>query len=87
MALRIGLVAGTGQVTLQRGTGAISNYSSGNLKYDIKGLVVNFFQVQPYVWLGVETVTLLETAAGAAIGNEAAVRTYLDAFVGAVKAI
>ena len=87
MALRIGLVATTGSVTLQRGTGKIANYASDNLKYDINGLVVNFYQLQPYVWLGVETVTLLENAAGAAIGIESVVRTYLDTFVGASKAL
>ena len=87
MALRIGLVVGIGSATLQHGTGDIANYASHNLKYDIKGAVVNFYQIQPFQWLGSEGVTTLETAAGTAIGVEAAVRTYLDAFIGATKAL
>jgi hypothetical protein len=87
MALRIGLVAATGSVTLQRATGKIANYASDNLKYDINGTTINFYQLAPYVWLGSEVVTSLENAAGAAIGIESVVRTYLDAFVGASKAL
>jgi hypothetical protein len=87
MAIKIGLVVGTGSVTVQRATGKIANYASDNLKYDINGLVINFYQLEPYVWIGVETVTLLENAAGTAIGIESVVRTYLDAFVGASKAL
>lgn len=85
MALRIGLVVGTGSATLQRGTGKIANYASYNLKYDINGATVNFYQLQPYVHLGSEVVTALENAAGAVIGIESVVRAYLDAFVGASK--
>jgi len=87
MALRIGLVVGTGSATLQHGTGSVKNYASNNLRYDINGLTINFYQLQPYVWLGSETVTLLENAAGTAIGIESVVRTYLDAFVGASKSL
>lgn len=87
MAIKIGLVTGTGSVTVQRATGKIANYASHNIKYDINGLVVNFYQLEPPLWIGVETVTLLENAAGTAIGIESVVRTYLDAFVGASKAL
>lgn len=87
MALRIGLIASTGQANLQRDTGAISNYATDNLKYDIKGTTINFYQIQPYVWLGSEVVTDLEDLAGSTIGTESAVRTHLDAFVGAVKTL
>lgn len=90
MALKIGLVVGTGSVTLQHGTGAIVNYASSNLKYDIQGTTINFYQLQPYVWLGSETVTALEkdtAGGGGVIGAEVAVRTYLDAFVGASKSL
>ena len=87
MALRIGLVVGTGSVTIQHGTGAVKNYASDNLKYDISDTTINFYQLQPYVWLGSEVVTALENAAGAAIGIESVVRTALDAFIGASKAL
>lgn len=87
MAISIGLVAGTGSVTLQHGTGEIKNYASDNLKYDINGKTINFYQLQPYVWLGSETIILLENLVPAAIGNEAAVRAYLDVFIGASKAL
>jgi len=90
MALKIGLVATTGSATLQHGTGAIVNYASYNLKYDIQGTTINFYQLQPYVWLGSELVTALEkdtAGGGGVIGTEAQVRVYLDAFVGATKAL
>ena len=87
MAIKIGLVAGTGSVSLQHGTGDIKNYASDNLKYDISGATINFYQLQPYVWLGSEVVASLENLVPAVIGAEAAVRTYLDAFVGASKAL
>ena len=88
MAIKIGLVTGTGSVSLQHGAGAIKNYASDNLKYDISDTTINFYQLQPYTWLGAETVTLLEdNAGGGAIGTDAQVRTYLDAFVGASKAL
>jgi len=87
MALRIGLVAGTGSVTIQHGTGDVLNYASYNLKYSITGGTINFHQLQPYQHLGSEQVTLLENAAGTAIGIESVVRTYLDAFVGAIKTL
>ena len=87
MAIKIGLVAGTGSVTIQRASGKIANYSSANITYDISGSTINFYQLQPYVWLGSETVTLLENAAGTAIGVDSVVRTYLDAFIGASKSL
>ena len=87
MAIKIGLVVGTGSVTIQHGTGAIKNYASDNLKYDISGSTINFYQLQPYVWLGAEGVTTLLDAAGLVIGADAAVRTALDAFIGASKAL
>ena len=87
MAIKIGLVVGTGSVTIQHGTGNIANHSSSNLKYDINGASINFYKLQPYQWLGAEQVALLEDAAGVLIGNELAVRAYLDAFIGAEKAL
>lgn len=87
MALKIGLVVGTGQVTLQRATGITSNYSSQNLKYGINGATINFYQLQPNQWLGSEVVTDLQNAAGGTIGIESAVRAYLDAFIGVQKTV
>jgi hypothetical protein len=87
MAIKIGLVVGTGSVSLQHGTGDVKNYASDNLKYDISGATINFYQLQPYVWLGSEIVASLQNAAGGVIGIESVVRTYLDAFVGASKAL
>jgi hypothetical protein len=88
MAIKIGLVAGTGQVTIQHGTGNVANHKTSNLKYDINGATINFFQLTPkQTWLGAEQVVLLQDAAGLVIGNEVAVRAYLDAFIGAEKAL
>lgn len=87
MAIAIGLVATTGSVSFQHGAGDIKNYASDNLKYDISGATINFYQLQPYVWLGSETVTALVNLVPAVIGTEAQVRTYLDAFIGASKSL
>jgi hypothetical protein len=87
MAIKIGLVVGTGSVTIQHGTGDVKNYASYNLKYEVSGTDVAFFQLQPNLYLGTEPIATLEDAAGVLIGNEAAVRAYLDAFVGAMKAL
>ncbi len=87
MAIKIGLVVGTGSVTIQHGTGDVKNYASYNLKYEISGTDVSFYQLAPSLYLGTEGVATLEDAAGALIGNEVAVRAALDAFVGAIKTL
>ena len=87
MAIKIGLVVGTGSVTLQHGSGDVKNYASYNMKYEVSGTDVSFYQLQPSLYLGTEAIATLENAAGAAIGYEVAVRAYLDAFVGAMKAL